>query len=39
MNGAPDPLWKRLIWLIAIWMMSVGLLALVGGVIRYWLKA
>ncbi|WP_293921935.1 DUF2474 domain-containing protein [Sphingobium sp. UBA5915] len=38
MNDTPHPLWKRLGWLIAIWTMSVGSLALVGGVIRYWLK-
>lgn len=31
------PLWRRLLWLIAIWAASVAVLGLVAGVIRYWL--
>lgn len=36
---APRPLWNRLVWMAAIWAASVLALGIVGGVIRFWLKA
>lgn len=33
------PLWKRLAWLVAIWVMSVAALGVVAFIIRSWLKA
>jgi hypothetical protein len=33
-----SPLWKRLVWLLAIWAASVAALALVAGLIRLVLK-
>ena len=33
------PLWKRLLWMAAIWTASVAALALVAGAIRLWLSA
>jgi hypothetical protein len=33
------PLWKRLLWMAAIWTMSVAVLGLVALVIRTWLNA
>ncbi|HKT85651.1 MAG TPA: DUF2474 family protein [Novosphingobium sp.] len=32
------PLWKRLGWMAAIWAVSVLVLGVVAGVIRFWLK-
>ncbi|WP_347814906.1 DUF2474 domain-containing protein [Aureimonas sp. SK2] len=33
------PWWKRLLWLIAIWALSVSMLGTVAMIIRFWLKA
>lgn len=33
------PLWKRLAWMAAIWVMSVAALGAVALIIRTWLKA
>ncbi len=33
------PLWKRLLWMAAIWTMSVAALGGVAFTIRAWLKA
>jgi hypothetical protein len=33
------PLWKRLGWMALIWIASVTALAIVAGVIRFWLHA
>jgi hypothetical protein len=33
------PLWKRLLWMAAIWTMSVAALGGVAFIIRTWLKA
>jgi len=33
------PLWKRLLWLVAIWTGSVATLGVVAFIIRSWLKA
>ena len=33
------PLWKRLLWLVAIWTASVSALGVVAGVLRWWLHA
>ncbi|PZO07205.1 MAG: DUF2474 domain-containing protein [Alphaproteobacteria bacterium] len=33
------PLWKRLAWMAAIWVMSVAALGAVAFIIRTWLKA
>lgn len=39
MDGdTPGPWWKRLGWLIAIWAMSIAVLAVVASIIRFWLK-
>ena len=32
------PWWKRLAWLVAIWVMSVAALGVVAYGIRWWLK-
>lgn len=36
---APSALWKRLTWLVAIWLASVGALTVVAVMIRMVLKA
>jgi hypothetical protein len=37
-NGdAPGPLWKRLLWMAAIWAASVLTVGAVATVIRFWL--
>lgn len=33
-----QPLRKRLLWFVGLWMASVAALAIVGGIIRFWLK-
>ena len=33
----PAPLWQRLGWLAAIWLMSVLALGLVASILRWWL--
>lgn len=38
-EGAPGPLWKRLGWMVAIWLGSVTALVIVASVIRFWLKS
>ncbi|MEG3179090.1 DUF2474 family protein [Sphingomonas sp. LT1P40] len=38
MTDAPGPLWKRLVWLVAIWTASVAILGLVAMIIRFWLS-
>jgi hypothetical protein len=38
-DGSAGPLWKRLVWMAAIWVASVLTLALVAGLIRLWLGA
>lgn len=35
----PGPLWRRLAWLVIIWLGSVLALGLVAFVLRAWLKA
>lgn len=35
---APDPLWKRIAWMVAIWIGSVATLGLVASIVRYWLR-
>lgn len=37
-DGAEPPLWRRLLWMLAIWAASVAVLGAVAGVIRWWLK-
>lgn len=32
-----QPLWKRLGWLVMIWLASVAVLGIVAAVLRYWL--
>jgi len=32
------PLWRRLAWMAAIWALSVGVLGVVGMVLRLWLR-
>ena len=34
----PAPLWKRLAWMVAIWLGSVTVLGAVATVIRWWLS-
>lgn len=33
------PLWRRLLWFVAIWLGSVLALGLVAFILRTWLKA
>jgi hypothetical protein len=33
------PLWKRLAWMAAIWVMSVVALGVVATILRWWLRA
>ncbi len=35
---APGPWWKRLLWLVAIWALSVAALGIVATAIRWWLN-
>jgi hypothetical protein len=35
---SPGPLWKRLLWMVAIWAGSVIALGAVAIVIRLWLR-
>lgn len=37
--AGPGPLWQRLAWFVVIWASSVAALAIVGFVLRNWLKA
>jgi hypothetical protein len=39
MTTAASPLWKRLAWMLAIWLASVTVLGLVAGAIKWWLRA
>jgi hypothetical protein len=39
MGDAAGPLWKRLLWMGAIWAASVASLGAVAWLIRLWLKA
>ncbi|MXO89251.1 DUF2474 domain-containing protein [Pontixanthobacter aquaemixtae] len=36
-SESTSPLWKRLLWMVAIWGMSVTVLGAVAWVIRTWL--
>ncbi len=36
-GDAPGPLWKRLLWMGAIWAASVLTVGAVAAVIRFWL--
>jgi len=38
MTDEAASLWKRLLWLVAIWAASVTTLGVVAAVLRYWLK-
>lgn len=38
-DNAPGPLWKRLGWMVAIWLGSVAALGIVASAIRFWLKS
>lgn len=37
-SEAESPLWKRLAWMAAIWLASVGSLGVVALAIRLWLN-
>jgi hypothetical protein len=34
-----SPWWKKLSWMLAIWLASVAALAALSFVLRFWLKA
>lgn len=35
---SPGPWWKRVGWMIAIWLGSIAVVGIVASVIRFWLK-
>jgi hypothetical protein len=37
MAAETTSIWKRLGWMIAIWLVSVAVISLVAAVIRFWL--
>ena len=37
-GAAPGPWWKRVGWMMLIWVVSVALLGAVATVIRFWLR-
>ena len=37
-SGDARPLWQRLGWMLAIWVVSITVLGLVAYGIRFWLK-
>jgi hypothetical protein len=34
----PTPFWKRLAWMVGLWVMGVATLAVVAGIIKWWLQ-
>lgn len=38
-RGDARPLTQRIGWMVAIWLMSVGLLGVVAYAIRWWINA
>lgn len=35
---APEPVWKRLAWFATLWIAGVAAVAVVGGIIKFWLN-
>lgn len=38
-TASPFPLWKRLVWFVAIWALSIAALGSVATLLRFWLKS
>lgn len=38
-QASPLPLWKRLVWFVAIWAFSIAALGSVATLLRFWLRA
>lgn len=35
---APGPVWRRVLWFIGLWAAGVACVALVGVILRVWLR-
>lgn len=36
-NATPGPLWKRLLWFVALWVAGVAVVGAVAYILRLWI--